>query len=643
MSAISQDRVARHPTLAFPRADLTVLVLTISALATVIMLQATRVLVSYLVVVVGQGNRSALERDALLVFGASVLSPIIIWLAGSRLTLILTASLIALVRIVLQFWTQPDARLILAGAIVILWGWLTVTMLVTSRDALAVGLAAGLALDVGIRVGFLTLDLPWNNDAAAAIVTVVLAVVLLAVMIPAWTTSFELPSTGGLGLSLFAIGPGLALFHFVGGNLGLAQTKTDLGFPAAMSLLGFGLAAGLLGSAVLINSLNTRSTLDRLLIDVAIVAVGGIGLWLFWENKAIAPIALPVVAAANVMLIGIAATGAGGTIRRGRVSLPAIWFTLGMLLQVAVLFYYYDASGRTLYLAAGAVLLAAGALIGALTSNGALASQLVSRQHLVVLAAPIVVLVLVIGWQYIRVSNPTTGSPLPATFTVMTYNLQDGFAADNSFDLQAQASVIAAAHPDVVVLQEVSRGWLVTSGADEALWLSHRLDMPIYFGGNSDDGLWGNAILARAPVSGVQEHHFTVTQNLKRGTIEAQVPTANGDFWVVGTHLDNPGNADAIRIEQTQQLLSNLDGRTPAIVMGDFNADPGTEVLHTFSLSGFNDPGVSLLPNVYTTTDQRRIDYILVPNDFQVESMRVVDSQASDHKPVVAVLTLGPR
>ncbi len=643
MSAISWARRSSTRALTRSSVDARAVTLALAALATTVMLQAMRVLLSYLVVVVGQANRSALVRDTLAVFIAIALAPLLIWLIGLRATAIITGFAMAVIRVVLQFWTLPDARLLMAAAIVILWGWLTISLLGHNRHAVALGLIAGLVLDVAVRVAFLTLDLPWNSGFASGVVTVALSGLLLAAVIVFAPLNRHRYSLQGSSLSLVAVGPGLAMFHLIGGNLGLAQTKTGLGFAASMAILGSGLVAGVVGSVLVERQSRRRAPWLQLLERAFVIAIGAVALWLFWNNKGIAPFTLPLVVAANLMLIGGAVASGAEPARSTRPIVPALWFTLGMLLQVGILFYYYDSSGRPMFMVLAAIMLAAGAVVRGVTTGGSEAVPVVSRQVTAVLVAPLVLLAFACGWQFIGMSGPTKGPALPATFTVMTYNLQDGFAADNSFDLEAQAETVAAAHPDVVVLQEVSRGWLVTSGADEALWLSHRLKMPIYFGGNSDDGLWGNAILTRAPVSDVKQLRFTVTKNLKRGAVEIRMATVSGEFWVVGTHLDNPKAADAIRVEQARQLIASLKTRHPALVLGDFNADPGTAVLDTFDAAGLTDPGTTLLGSVTTTTDARRLDYVLVSSGLRVDSMQAIDSPASDHKPVVATLTLSPQ
>ena len=61
---------------------------------------------------------------------------------------------------------------------------------------------------------------------------------------------------------------------------------------------------------------------------------------------------------------------------------------------------------------------------------------------------------------------------------VMSYNLHQGFDTGGSLAIEEQAKVIEEAGPDIVALQEVSRGWVVDGSFDMLVWLSRRLDMP---------------------------------------------------------------------------------------------------------------------------------------------------------------------
>ena len=111
------------------------------------------------------------------------------------------------------------------------------------------------------------------------------------------------------------------------------------------------------------------------------------------------------------------------------------------------------------------------------------------------------------------------------------------------------------------------------------------------------------------------------------------------------THLDYRGDP-AIRIaqvEETLQILESIAG--PAILAGDLNARPGADELQPLfnRLSdawAVNDSEKE--PGYTFPSDQpdRRIDYILHSEQFQVERAFTIDTQASDHLPVVADLLL---
>jgi endonuclease/exonuclease/phosphatase family metal-dependent hydrolase len=228
---------------------------------------------------------------------------------------------------------------------------------------------------------------------------------------------------------------------------------------------------------------------------------------------------------------------------------------------------------------------------------------------------------------------------LGADLTIVTYNLQTGFSRDHEWDLERQAQVIESLQPDIVLLQEVSRGWIITSGVDQARWLSHRLDMNLIWGPSSRDDLWGLAILTRADIQGSEMRIFDTTENLRRGVLGAAVTSESGTLFVYNTHLDNPAEAGATRLEQVTQLLELADG-TPAILGGDFNAQPDTDVIAAVLAAGFVDTGASLPPDLSTRTGALRIDYIFVRGSFQVNGIDVPDVDASDHNPVVARVRL---
>ncbi len=237
-------------------------------------------------------------------------------------------------------------------------------------------------------------------------------------------------------------------------------------------------------------------------------------------------------------------------------------------------------------------------------------------------------------------TSPWAGPPVGRDVTVMTYNIQSGFAADNSWSLERTARAIEAERADVVVLEEVGRGLPLASGVEQALWLSRRLHMPYAFGSASDDGLWGNAILSRAPITAVERHRYGLTQYRKRAALGVRLETEAGEVWVYGTHLASPKGAGQVRLAQVRELLNFWDGRKPALILGDLNADPGDAALDALRAAGFQDAGRSLGPEGFTSQDRRRIDYVLTTPDVTVEAVHIPSGWASDHRAIVARLRL---
>ncbi|HEX7102272.1 MAG TPA: endonuclease/exonuclease/phosphatase family protein [Nitrolancea sp.] len=614
----------------------------LAGISTVLMLQSMRVFVSYLVFVVDQSNRSTLAAIATGVFVLSGLSWLLIRLVGPRSVVIGSAGLLALSRLALQFWENPTARLWLGGAALICWGWLLFALLISRHDLVALGTGLGLALDLGIRIAFQTVDTPWMPGFTAHLMTIVLVGALLASLRLLDLPEEVQPASLIGAVSLLSIGPAFALYHLVTGNLGLAQARLGVDFPGAAVVLAFGMALGILVSALRCSGEIALVASGRwwYLWRFGLIVLMVAGLRWFWIGAMLSSVGLILGVATSVILFTELLIGRTA----GQTGVPAGWsalfFTLGLLLEVGLLFAYYTFSGSP------GILVAVVALFAATCLSGAPASVSTRRDHgvsLVIVAGALGGLLLLISaWEVWSWDDVGPDAAIGPNVTVMTYNIQSGFAVDDRFALDETARAIEAQQPDIVVLQEVSRGWLVTSGIDEALWLSQRLHMNYAFGANSDDGLWGNVVLSRAPLGAMRTIQYDVTENLKRSAIEVQVETQVGDLWVLGTHLDDPRDAGAVRLKQAEELVASWNQRSPALVMGDMNSDPNDPVIFTLRSAGFVDFGEALDSPAYTSHDQRRIDYIFGTRDMLLRDILIPNVWTSDHRPVVATLTLLP-
>jgi len=225
-----------------------------------------------------------------------------------------------------------------------------------------------------------------------------------------------------------------------------------------------------------------------------------------------------------------------------------------------------------------------------------------------------------------------TGGPL----RVLNYNLHNGVDPLGHLGLEAIARVIEAENPDIVGLQEVSRGWVVNGSVDMLTWLSRRLGMTPIFGPTAD-GQWGNAILTRLPIL---DHENRSLPNedllLKRGYMVAHLDRGAGKtVEFINTHYHHKDGEGDIRLDQSLTILGFWDDRPATIIVGDLNAEHGEQEIDIFEQANFGDaldlsgvvPGyTNPAPNPY-----RRIDYVWITPDFQPSDANIPPDEASDH------------
>jgi len=261
--------------------------------------------------------------------------------------------------------------------------------------------------------------------------------------------------------------------------------------------------------------------------------------------------------------------------------------------------------------------------------------------------APVFALILLISplYQAITVRAPTavTGQGFPVR--IMTYNLHNGFNTKGKLNMEEIAQVIERNNPDIVALQEVSRGWVVSGRVDMLAWLSWRLNMPYVFGPTADQ-FWGNAILSRYPILAYSRYDLPPRDLfILRGFITALIDL--GDYKqikVINTHFHHVEGQTDIRQLQSKTILGFLNSidSNNIILLGDLNAEPADQEIAMLYQAKLRDAAVTMDPQLaYTFASDnplQRIDYILITYDLRVGDVQVPLSTASDHLPVIAVI-----
>jgi endonuclease/exonuclease/phosphatase family metal-dependent hydrolase len=224
-----------------------------------------------------------------------------------------------------------------------------------------------------------------------------------------------------------------------------------------------------------------------------------------------------------------------------------------------------------------------------------------------------------------------------AEVRVLSYNIHHGEGMDGRIDLARIAAVIQSVKPDLVAVQEVDRTTKRSGGVDQAAELARLTGLHMVFGRtiDYDGGLYGNAVLSRAPVERWENHPLPGVE--PRGLIEVDA----GRFTFFATHLDATRD-DAKRLEAAAGINRIVAaGARPALLAGDLNAVPGSAPLKAlaaaWSIAG-NDHD---LPTIPAGRPVRQLDYVLYrPADgWAVIEVRVLDAPlASDHRPIFVVL-----
>lgn len=219
---------------------------------------------------------------------------------------------------------------------------------------------------------------------------------------------------------------------------------------------------------------------------------------------------------------------------------------------------------------------------------------------------------------------------------------------DGRVDLARTAATLRALAPDLVALQEVDERVKRSGGVDQAQELGSALGMQARFTSFMDyqGGRYGLAILSRLPIRATRTIPLPPGDE-PRAALLVEVELANGEALAfVCIHLNWVAD-DRVRFSQAETLCASLDGLAiPYVVVGDFNDQPGSRTLQLFAerTRGADKPAEARF-TYPADAPTKEIDFVQAAptGRWQVGDVRVVDERmASDHRPLLAVLTLLP-
>jgi endonuclease/exonuclease/phosphatase family metal-dependent hydrolase len=565
-------------------------------------------------------------------------------------TVLAGTAAVALARLVVQ-GLDDEARYV-AGLVTVALavGVLTLTVsFVAGRAAggrqAALGLVLGSGLATGLQLSLGTWDAFWRRGTAGWVVVGVLTVgaVGLAYVVRTHDST-------GRPRRLWVLGPFLALATMVLANpaFAAAQTGEPLHEVGLVLVVAHVVAVWLLLSPHLL-TMAVRVT-AALAVPVAVAGslflTGTVGL----VAIVVLQLAVGVALATGLTTHRIAPLGIPGT------ALATGVVGLGLVVPLLVHLVGYDLplglDNRAVPVAAGLALTVAGlrrrvpARPGAATATDRPvfleeSPQPFRSNAIRMLVTPAVVLA-VAGWWPSSAAGPVPALARGDSFVVLDWNLHHGVEPATDVDPERIARTIEAQDPDVVTLQEVSRGWVLGGGLDLATWLSRRLGMQVVFAPAADRQL-GNAILARSaltdPVVAPLPYGAGPQQ---RSAISATVTLADGTaVRVTSVQLQDGDENAPTRLDELRTLLATLPAGGAAVFAGDLSAGPGSpevDLLDTAGWTGAIDVGGDPAPTYPSDDPQSRIDWVLGQGLQTTHAEVLTAPRSSDHLPVVVTL-----
>ncbi len=582
------------------------------------------------------------------VFAAPLLYPVVQRLAGTRVTVLLVGGLV-LARLALQ--ASPTLGLALIAAVV---GLLAMTAVLPAAagarfgpDVVAAGTLVGLGLDVALRAWRVTDDVVWSGgwqgwlDPSLLVPLALLGVtlrslrrgrpavaaswtwaVLLMPQLLLWTSLAFVSSSGAVP---FAVATLALLLSVATAMAVLAARRARLPWPVS--------AAGVLvpavampwtsGWAVLaLAVLGTVAT--PLLLREAMARAQGRA-WSPWRHGA--------------------TTGGG-------------FVAMFVLLLLYPLHYEIPLPVDNAWLPGIAVLLACLPLLRRPSDEVAAREFAVpSPVHRPAVAFVLTGSLVLAGMVHVGMVG---GSPMPGRDPALTAEPADGSltrvatvnigqgqdAATGALAFREMTEAMLDLDADVVAVQEVPRGWPLSSMTDFDAWLRAHTDLTVAYAPAADPQ-FGNALVSRVPLADVSALDLGQGGGAqRRSAISATLPDG---LLVYGMHLQarNSAAAEQTRLDQMQQVVDDWAGRPRTVLAGDLNPrneyadETETPPKVVTNLEVWLEAGlVTTQPTTSCTeptSNDNCSDYVFSSSDLEpLAPTQVGAVQVSDHRPVVA-------
>ena len=601
------------------------------AIVAAVLMQAVRVAFPLLYDVREDAGASTAVLWAL---GAFVVGPLILSAAANRLPAGFRLAVLSLAgaRLALQF-LHPIPVWVGATAVAV---GLTALILVVlparsggyGGDA-GIAIVAGLGLDAAILGAFETWDPIWQDGIAA--VSVGVAVALAAAV----TSTAARPEPAGGSLDawpMVLLGPFLLVHVLFVQNVAFATSETGAPIAGGAAFVLLGSVLGVLAATILVPRAHGVAH-----VAAGVVLVASVGVLALVQGPSVA-LAQPIAGAAAGAVLALALCAPAHDGRASGAVPRLLWSVLGAGLFVGAAFaYQIDIDvplpvPRAMWPLAAAVVLASASVRRHRPAEVSAVPAVVP-----VIGAVVVPLLLVVDGTR---PDPVTAS---GTYRLLDWNIHTAVDGDGQIVLGELLHAIEAQAPDVVVLQEVGRGWPIAGQVDDLEWLARHLDMR-YVWAPAADGQFGNAILSSHPIELDRVLRLPYGEGPQERSALGATIGGDPSLFVVGVHLQH-GDRPATRTEQIEAVIGTWGDLDAWLMAGDLNMQPAeadASLLEEVGLSSvqdlIGDPDASTARDPLHPGD--RVDWIWVTAEtLEVSDFAIPRSEASDHLPLVVDVT----
>lgn len=562
---------------------------------------------------------------------------------GFGRVLVWLVAAIVVLRVLLMFLSGDP--LVIYGLIALALGLALLLVAVSGVAEVGGGAGAVAAASFGAAVATIeqallhTWDALWRDDVLAWFAT---GLVCSALVATAWRARRDAVAKPVRGL--WALGLWFSLVAFAFANLAFVSSQTGyhLGIGAVLAVVG--LAAGMY-------SASRRPNLP----PAAVAVVGAVATLAMWTVVAfsgpVLVVMLPVaVASVTYLTSRVVRTAPDGAPTGARALGATAAFGLLALLPFMLIQLDYDMPIGIPHLLV-AVIAAAGLAGGAAVRSRAqaaanvLAPAVTGYRRRAGVASIVAVLVGALVVLTFNTGGSGPGEPARDLRVVqwnLHYGVTPGLTGGPAVDLDLLVDDLRALDPDVLLLQEVERGWILAGGTDLLQYLADALDMNYVYAG-AHDRQFGNAVLSRYPIT---EPEIVVlpygTGPQGRNAVIGTIETAGGPVLFGSVHLQHK-DYDATRVAEVQELLDHISADVPIVIGGDYNDTPDSRAVALMEGAGFVSIQDLLLgeQDTYIGSDFiARIDYSWLGADLTVSDFAIGDSPRSDHMSLTFVVTV---